>query len=235
MNLYLYSATCAFFLRHTVLCCFLRTDLRVKFHTAPRHESSIKWALCTELNRQWREWELGSVPDFWSPLYPLSVEHTLNFISSCDQSGTFTLVQHWGLVAAELLCEQGTSRAPWLHAGSLLPSWWNHLNFNSGKGSAHISLTNFHKSKFNMAKHKEKEESEIFWPARVWDPLVLGRDWHCFSCARSLQTYVVFLKPFPGNPRGQACTAACWVQGERQPWQSAAWCQWLCSRILFAS
>jgi len=156
MNFYLYSATCAFFLRHTVLCCFLRTDLRVKFHTAPRHESSIKWALCTQLNRQWREWELGSAPDFWSPLYPLSVEHTLNFISSCDQSDTITFVQHWGLVAAELLCEQGTSRAPWLHVGSLLPSWWNHLNFNSGKGSAHISLTNFHKSKFNMAKHKER-------------------------------------------------------------------------------
>lgn len=75
-NLYLYSATCAFFLRHTVLRCFLRTDLRVKFHTAPLRESSIKWALCTELNRHWREWELGSDPDFWSPLYLLSVEHT---------------------------------------------------------------------------------------------------------------------------------------------------------------
>lgn len=78
MNLYVYSAVCAFFLRYTVLCCFLRTDLRAEFHTAPLRRSSIKQALCTELNRQWREWELGSDPDFWSPLYLLSVEHTLD-------------------------------------------------------------------------------------------------------------------------------------------------------------
>lgn len=52
MNLYLYSAMCAFFLRCTVHCCFLRTDLRVKFHTAPLCNSSIKRALCAELSRQ---------------------------------------------------------------------------------------------------------------------------------------------------------------------------------------
>jgi len=70
MNLYLYSAVCAFFLSYTLLCCFLRTDLRVKFRTAPLRESSINRAFCAVLKRQWRgvgerPWFLGT---FVSPL-----------------------------------------------------------------------------------------------------------------------------------------------------------------------
>lgn len=106
MNLYLYSAVCAFFLRYSVLCCFLRTDLRAEFHTAPLRKSSIKRALCTELNSEGNgSWGVTlisghlCISSLWSTLWTV--------ISNCDQSSTLTLTLHWGHVVTELLCDQG--------------------------------------------------------------------------------------------------------------------------------
>lgn len=124
MNLYLYRAIRAFFWRYTVLRCFLRTDLRAEFHTTPLCESAIKRALCTELNSEGDgSWGVTLISGH---LCTFSTEHVWSVISDCDQSSTFTLT---------------------LHGGSLLPSWWNHLNFSSVKDSANVSLTNFNERK----------------------------------------------------------------------------------------
>lgn len=147
MNLYLYSAICAFFSRYTVLCCFLRTDLRVKFHTAPLCESSIKGALCTELNRQGREWELGMtlisghlcISSLWSTRWTV--------ISSHDQSSTFALMLRWGRVATELLCDQGHIKSTMTACGLFAPVMVEPSQFRLSEGFS-----------------QQKRRASLIWP-----------------------------------------------------------------------
>lgn len=49
------------------------------------------------------------------------------------------------------------------------------------------------KSDFNMAQHKAKAGSETFFLLpRIWDLLMLDRDWHCIFYAFSLDLYYIF-------------------------------------------
>lgn len=120
MNLYLYSATRAFFLRYTVLCRCLRTDLRVKFHTLCAKAQlkglcALSWA-GSEGNGSWGVTLMSGhlcISSLWSTLWTV--------ISNCDQSSTVTLRLHWGRAAVELLCDQGHIKSTTTACGLFAP------------------------------------------------------------------------------------------------------------------